>query len=95
MAPSNTGGSTPNGLNWYVAGNWFREDVWRLFSPSQVRQVFGKLGYAKSKTAVSLGFSYSDNNLTGNGSTDTRFLAKNYRAVNTIPDITWIDRPRR
>ena len=83
------GGSSRNGLNWYVAGNWFREDGWRLYSPSQVRQVFGKLGYAKSKTTLSVGFSYADNNLTGNGSTDTRFLAKNYRAVNTIPDITW------
>jgi outer membrane receptor protein involved in Fe transport len=83
------GGSNSKGLNWYVAGNWFREDGWRLYSPSQVRQVFGKLGYATGKTSISLGFSYADNNLTGNGSTDTRFLAKNYRAVNTIPDVTW------
>ncbi len=83
------GGSTSKGLNWYLAGNWFREDGWRLYSPSQVRQMFGKLGYTKGNTSVSLGFSYADNDLTGNGSTDTRFLAKNYRAVNTIPDVTW------
>ncbi len=83
------GGSSSNGLNWFVAGNWFREDGWRLYSPSQVRQIYGKLGYIKNKTSMSLGFSYADNNLTGNGSTDTRFLAKNYRAVNTIPDQTW------
>jgi outer membrane receptor protein involved in Fe transport len=83
------GGSNSKGLNWYLAGNWFREEGWRQYSPSQVRQVFGKLGYAKSKTSISLGFSYADNNLTGNGSTDTRFLAKNYKAVNTIPDVTW------
>ncbi len=83
------GGSSSNGLNWFVAGNWFREDGWRLYSPSQVRQIFGKLGYIKNKTSMSLGFSYADNNLTGNGSTDTRFLATNYRAVNTIPDQTW------
>ena len=83
------GASNSKGLNWYAAGNWFREDGWRLYSPSQVRQVFGKLGYSKSNTTVSLGFSYADNNLTGNGSTDTRFLSRNYRAVNTIPDITW------
>jgi outer membrane receptor protein involved in Fe transport len=83
------GGSKPGGLNWYAAGNWFREDGWRVDSPSQVRQVFGKLGHAAGLTSVSLGFSYADNNLTGNGATDTRFLAKNYRAVNTIPDVTW------
>ena len=83
------GGSNSKGLNWYLAGNWFREDGWRQYSPSQVRQIFGKVGYTKGKTNISLGFSYADNNLTGNGSTDTRFLAKNYRAVNTIPDVTW------
>ncbi len=83
------GGSNSKGLNWYLAGNWFREDGWRLYSPSQVRQIFGKLGYATKNTSVSLGFSYADNDLTGNGSTDTRFLAKNYRTVNTIPDVTW------
>ena len=83
------GGSNSKGLNWYLAGNWFREDGWRQYSPSQVRQVFGKVGYTKGKTNISLGFGYADNNLTGNGSTDTRFLAKNYKAVNTIPDITW------
>jgi outer membrane receptor protein involved in Fe transport len=83
------GGSNSKGLNWYLAGNWFREDGWRQYSPSQVRQVFGKVGYTKGKTNLSLGVGYADNNLTGNGSTDTRFLAKNYKAVNTIPDITW------
>ena len=83
------GGSNSKGLSWYLAGNWFREDGWRQYSPSQVRQIFGKVGYTKGKTNISLGFSYADNNLTGNGSTDTRLLAKNYKAVNTIPDITW------
>ena len=83
------GGSNSKGLNWYLAGNWFREDGWRLYSPSQVRQGFGKVGYSIGKTKISLGFAYADNNLTGNGSTDTRFLAKNYKAVNTIPDVTW------
>jgi len=83
------GGSNSKGLDWFLSGNWYREDGWRLYSPSEVRQVFGKVGYAKGKTKVWLGFGYADNDLTGNGSTDTRFLAKNYKAVNTIPDITW------
>ena len=71
-----------------MAGDWFRKTVGAVFPP-QVRQVFGKLGYVKGKTSISLGFGYADNNLTGNGSTDTRFLAKDYTAVNTIPDVTW------
>ena len=38
------GGSNSKGLSWYVAGNLFREDGWRQFSPSEVRQVFRKAG---------------------------------------------------
>src|SRR5579862_195641 len=32
------GGSNSKGLNWYIAGNLFREDGWRPFSPSEVRR---------------------------------------------------------
>src|SRR5262249_37368552 len=46
------GGSDKKGFNWYVAGNLFREDGWRVASPSEVRQTFGKLGWMNSKTAL-------------------------------------------
>jgi hypothetical protein len=82
------GGSNAKGLSWYVAGNLFREDGWRQFSPSEVRQAFGKLGYTHGKTSVWLSFGYADNWLTGNGLQDTRFLARNYSSVYSIPDIT-------
>jgi outer membrane receptor protein involved in Fe transport len=77
------------GLNWYVAGNWFREDGWRQFSPSEVRQSFAKAGWQRSRTYLGLSFAYADNWLTGNGLQDTRFLAKNYSSVYSIPDVTW------
>lgn len=32
------GGANAAGFNWYAAGNLFREDGWRQFSPSEVRQ---------------------------------------------------------
>jgi outer membrane receptor protein involved in Fe transport len=87
------GGSLPRGFNWYAAGNLFREDGWRQFSPSEVRQSFGKLGWAAGKTTVNLSFAYANNWLTGNGLQDTRFLAKNYSSVYSIPDITWNHSP--
>ena len=31
-------------MNWYIAGNLFGEDGWRDRSPSDVRQLFGKIG---------------------------------------------------
>ena len=89
-APSNTAARIPKGLNWYLAGNWFREDGWRLDSPSEVRQIFGKARLQPSARRTSRSASHTRTTSSpGNGSTDTRFLARNYRAVNTIPDITW------
>ncbi len=84
-----TGGSLKNGLNWYAGGNLYREEGWRQFSPSEVRQAFGKLGWRHGKTTLGLSFSYADNWLTGNGLQDFRFLEKSYSSVYTIPDITW------
>lgn len=83
------GGSNAKGLNWYLAGNLYREDGWRQFSPSEVRQIFGKLGWSRGKTVMGLSFSYADNWLTGNGLQDFRFLEQNYASVYSIPDITW------
>src|SRR5579871_3227129 len=68
------GGSNSKGLSWYVAGNLYREDGWREFSPSEVRQSFGKLGWQNGKTFAWLSFGYADNWLTGNGLQDFRFL---------------------
>jgi outer membrane receptor protein involved in Fe transport len=83
------GGSNAKGLNWYFAGNLYREDGWRQYSPSEVRQIFGKLGWTHGKTVMGLSFSYADNWLTGNGLQDFRFLQQNYASVYSIPDITW------
>ncbi len=83
------GGSMPKGFNYYVAGNWFREDGWREHSPSEVRQSFGKLGWHGPKTTVWLSFAYADNWLTGNGLQDFRFLEQDWRSVYSIPDVTW------
>ena len=51
--------------------------AWRQFSPSSVRQSFGKLGWQSGKTIIGLSFAYGDNNLTGNGVQDFRNLEKN------------------
>src|SRR5579883_72110 len=83
------GGSNSKGLSWYVAGNLYREDGWREFSPSEVRQSFGKLGWQNGKTFAWLSFGYADNWLTGNGLQDFRFLQKDYSSVYSIPDVTW------
>jgi outer membrane receptor protein involved in Fe transport len=87
------GGLLPRGFNYYVAGNLYREDGWRQFSPSEVRQSFLKLGWTDAKTSVFLSGAYANNWLTGNGTSDFRFLKTNWSDVNTIPDVTWDHSP--
>jgi outer membrane receptor protein involved in Fe transport len=82
------GGSIASGLNWYVAGNLVHDDGWRIKSPSDVRQGFGKLGWQGAKTFASLSFAYADNYLTGNGLQEGRFLADNYASGYTYGDTT-------
>ena len=82
------GGSNAKGLSWYVAGNLFHEDGWRVASPSDVRQGFSKLGWQGAKTTVALSFAYADNSLTGNGLQEQRFLARDYSSGYTLGDVT-------
>ena len=47
------GGQTASkGFNWYLAGNLFAEDGWRDDSPSDVRQIFGKIGWQRDRGDV-------------------------------------------
>lgn len=48
------GGSNGKDLDWFVAGNYFAEDGWRRFSPSEVRQSFAKLRRNSDKTSIAL-----------------------------------------
>jgi outer membrane receptor protein involved in Fe transport len=87
------GGYLSSGFNFYVAGNLYREDGWRQYSPSEVRQSFAKIGWTDAKTSVYLSGAYANNWMTGNGTSDFRFLNVDYTSVNTIPDETWDHSP--
>ncbi|HXK03770.1 MAG TPA: TonB-dependent receptor [Verrucomicrobiae bacterium] len=82
------GGMSSKGLSWYAAGHLFHEDGWRVASPSDVRQMFGKLGWQGPKTNLSLSFAYADNELVGNGLQEQRLLARDYSSGYTLGDVT-------
>jgi len=82
------GGSRANGLNWYITGNLFADEGWRDVSPSNVGQVFGKLGWRGTKLDLDLSSAYADTDLTGNGLQDQRLLAFDYASIYTSPDQT-------
>jgi outer membrane receptor protein involved in Fe transport len=82
------GGFNNNGLNWYVTGNAFKEQGWRDDSPSDVKQLFSKLGWNNNATDLKLTLAHAKNTLNGNGLQEQSMLANDWRSVYTKPDIT-------
>ena len=83
-----SGGAWDNGVDAFATGNLFREDGWREDSPSRIGQIFGKVGWHDATSSVSLTGAYADNDLTGNGLQEQRFLVRDYSSVYTKPDTT-------
>ncbi len=82
------GGGAPTGLNWYVTGNRFRDRGWRDASPTDVSQLFGKLGWKTANTQVALSVALADNDMTGNGLQEQRLLERDRASIYTSPDTT-------
>jgi outer membrane receptor protein involved in Fe transport len=82
------GAKAGGGLHWYVAGNLFDEQGWREDSPSSVGQLFGKLGWQRTRTDASLSIGFADTSLNGNGLQESGFLDRDYDSVYTKPDET-------
>ena len=82
------GASEAQGLDWYTTGQWFKEDGWRAASPTDVGQLFTKLGWQSTTTRATLTGSLADSDLYGNGLQDQRLLARDYSSVYTQPDQT-------
>jgi outer membrane receptor protein involved in Fe transport len=76
------------GLDWYVAGSYYGDDGWRDASPSDVRQLFGKLRWERATSDAALTAAFADNVLTGNGLQDQRLLEREYSSIYTKPDTT-------
>lgn len=74
--------------DFYLAGNWFREDGWRQFSPSDVKQFFAKTGVQTQDTDFDISFTYGKTDLIGNGVSPESFLSQNRNSIFTRPDQT-------
>jgi outer membrane receptor protein involved in Fe transport len=82
------GANKQNGLNWYFGTQLYKERGWRQESPSDIRQLFGKLGWANARTDLKLSLAYADNELNGNGLQEFRWLERDYSSIYTKPDIS-------
>ena len=65
-----------------------KDDGWRDHSPSDVRRVFGKLGWSSGRTDLSLSLTHADNELTGNGLVPESLYRQRREAIYTYPDLT-------
>ena len=83
---ASTGGMSGN-FDYFFAGNYFDEDGWRDFSPSTVKQGFGKIGWQTDKTDIDLSYTFADTNLFGNGAAPETMLAYR-RSTSYTPDFT-------
>lgn len=84
------GGVTKDGsIDYFISGNLFSEDGWRDFSPSDVGQIFGKVGWQNEASSLSLSYTGADNKLIGNGLAPYDFLQNQDReSILTRPDRT-------
>jgi outer membrane receptor protein involved in Fe transport len=83
------GGVTGNGIDYFISANSFSEDGWRDDSPSEVNQVFGKIGWQNETSAINLSYTGADTDLIGNGLAPQDFLDTLGReSIFTKPDQT-------
>ncbi len=75
-------------LSYFLSGTLFTEDGWRDFSPSDVRQLFGNVGWEQDATTLNLSLTLADNELLGNGALPIQLLETERSAVFTHPDRT-------
>lgn len=83
------GGQLTNGVDYFIAGNYFKEDGWRDSSQTDVRQLFAKLGWHNDKTDIDVSFTGADNDMNGNGlQVESLMNALGRSSVYTQPDNT-------
>ena len=81
-------GGQDGALAWYAAADWFREDGWRDFSPSDVKQLFAKLSYRSAAGEADISLSRATTRLNGNGLLPETMFAARRDQVFTHPDTT-------
>ena len=72
-------------FDYFVSGNFFKEDGWRDHSSSDVKQVFGKVGWQNDTSDLDLSIALADNTMEGTQSLPLAML-DNPKQAYTWPD---------
>ncbi|MCG8079908.1 MAG: TonB-dependent receptor [Candidatus Thiodiazotropha taylori] len=86
-AQASIGGSADD-LAYFITGNYFEEDGWRDYSPSESKQLFGNLAWKGDFSSLDVSLSVSDSDLIGNGALPEELLEEDREAIFTRPDQT-------
>ncbi len=81
-------GGVKDNFDYYIYGNYFSSQGWRDYSPSTVRQIFGKAGYQTADFDADLSYTFANNNLWGTQTLPTAMYSDNGKLAYTWPDIT-------
>ena len=84
------GGVSKDGsVDYFFSANAFSEDGWRDHSPTDVRQLFGKVGWQNETSKIDLSYTGADNDMIGNGLIQRELKHSLGRdAIHTRPDQT-------
>ena len=83
-----TWGGSGETVDYLISGNWFEEDGWRDFSPTEVRQLFAKIGRETADSDFDISITNGDTDLFGNGVLPQSMLAQRRDQIFTHPDQT-------
>jgi outer membrane receptor protein involved in Fe transport len=81
-------GGISGDFDYFLTSSSFREDGWRDFSPSDVRQLFAKGGFETENTDLDLSITHVSTDITGNELVPLSFFRRDEESVFTLPDIT-------
>jgi iron complex outermembrane recepter protein len=81
-------GGNKNGLGWFMSGDWFKEDGWRDYSDSEVKQFFGKVSHRSAKGEADLSLLRAKTDLIGNGLLPISMYKQDHKQIFTHPDAT-------
>ncbi len=83
------GVSADGAIDYFLAANYFDEDGWRDYSPSEVKQLFGKLGWQNETSRLELSYTGADNDMIGNGMIQRELMRSlGEETIHTRPDQT-------
>lgn len=86
-AQAETGGGSDS-LSYFLTADYFEEDGWRDYSPSEAKRLFGNIGWQGEDSNLDLGVLLGDTRLIGNGPLPFDLLSLDREAIFTRPDIT-------